>query len=124
MKIIYALTTCLLFFNCKKHVEQKELDYTLTYEVITSSGTWFGEFQDSTGQRVQTNFTMPSGWKYTFKLKSLPCEMFVSATTTCGCYGLPASPNVIINFYSNGGLFKTDTNTWAKGVTSLYFKLQ
>jgi hypothetical protein len=124
MKLIYAFSFCLLFFNCKKYAEEKPLEYTLTYEVITSSGTWFGEYKDSTGQHVQTGLAMPSGWTYTFKLKSLPFEMFINATTSCLCSGGPSSPDVIINFYSNGGLFKTDTNTWAKGVTSLGFELK
>jgi hypothetical protein len=124
MKLIYILALCLSFIHCKKHTENKPLDYTLTYEVITSSGTWFGEYKDSTGQQIQTGLAMPSGWKYTFKLKNLPCEMFVNATVSCICSGSPTSPDVTINFYSNGDLFKTETNTWAKGVASLGFEIK
>ena len=122
-KIIF-IAVCFSFFQCKKHTTTKPKIYKLTYEVITSSGTWFGEYKDSTGKRIQTSTSMLSGWKYTFYLNSLPFEMFVNATTTCVCSGSPSSPDVTINFYSNDALFKTQTNTWAKGVASLDFELR
>lgn len=110
--------------SCKKDSPRKQVDYVLTYEVITSSGTWFGEYTDSTGQRASTVVAMPSGWQYTFRLKSIPFEMFTSATSTCMCSDQPAAPDVTINFYSNGVLFKTEKNNWAKGVTSLLFEIK
>jgi hypothetical protein len=124
MKKIILITACFFFFQCKKHTTGKLPTYKLTYEVITSSGSWFGEYKDSTGNHIQTSTSMPSGWKYTFYLKSLPFAMFVNATTTCVCAASPSSPDVTINFYSNDTLFKTETNTWAKGVTSLEFELR
>lgn len=110
MKGLYFISICLILFSCKKETTKKQLDYILTYEVITSSGTWFGEYTDSTGERVSTTYTMPSGWTYTFKLKSMPFEMFTGATSTCLCPDLANSPGVTINFYSNGTLFKTEKN--------------
>ena len=124
-KILSILLVFSMFSACKKNtVELKPLEYTLSYEVITSSGTWFGEYNDSTGKHASTNNSMPSGWKYTYKLKSLPFDMFINATSTCVCSGTATSPDVTINFFSNGTLFKTVTNNWAKGVTSLDFHLQ
>lgn len=124
MKPVYLLFLCLCFIQCKKSVPEKSLSFNLTYEVLTSSGTWFGEYTDSTGQKVQTNGAIPGGWRYSFQINSLPFEMFVGATASCLCPTSPSSPDVTINFYSDGELFKTDTNTWAKGVTSLVFKIQ
>ena len=115
----------LLFAGCKKeeNAALKPLDYTLTYEVITSTGEWFGAYNDSTGKRVNTGTAMANGWTYTFRLKSLPFTMHVDATTSCGCAGSSTSPDVTINFYSNGVLFKSEKNKWAKGVTSLDFDI-
>ncbi|MBC7827534.1 MAG: hypothetical protein H7122_07305 [Chitinophagaceae bacterium] len=124
MKPIYLLSLCLFLIQCKKRIPEKSLSFNLTYEVITSSGTWFGEYTDSTGQRAQTNAAIPGGWRYSFQINELPFEMFVGATASCLCSTSPSSPDVTINFYSNGSLFKTETNTWAKGVTSLFFKIQ
>jgi hypothetical protein len=123
-KIVLGLLVCLAIASCKKDKhELKPFDYTLTYEVITSSGKWFGEYIDSTGAHVLTNGLLSSGWKYTFKLKSFPFEMFVSATSDSRFSGSAGSPDVTINFYSNGVLFKTETNNWAKGVTSLDYPM-
>lgn len=123
MKIFFSLAMVILLFNaCKKEEDTlTPLNYTITYEVKTTSGTWFGEYIDSTGTKRSTGTAMPSGWKYSFKLKSLPFTMHVDATAACLCSGTPTSPDVTINFYSNGVLFKTETNNWAKGVTSLDF---
>lgn len=124
MKPFYPVLLALLFLQCKKTHVEEDLNYVLTYEVITTSGTWFGEYTDSALRRVATSQALPSGWRYTFKLKYRPFEMFMSATTTCLCPNSPTSPDVIINFYSNGSLFKSDTNTWARGVSSLTFELR
>jgi hypothetical protein len=124
MTRLLLLLVCVAGMACNKDEHQlKPLDYTLTYEVITTSGEWFGEYNDSTGKRIVTG-SLPSGWRYTFKLKELPFDMFMSATTTCSCINSPTAPDVIVNFYSNGIIFKTEKNNWAKGVTSLDFQMQ
>lgn len=111
--------------GCKKeNNEKKTLNYNLEYEVITSSGNWFGEYIDSTGTKLSSNGNLPSHWRYKFKLKSLPFDLHVDATTTCSCQSTSDAPNITINFYSNGEVFKTSTNTWAKGVASLDFHMQ
>ena len=100
------------------------MNYTLEYEVITSNGGWFGDYIDSTGTKLSSGGSLPGGWKYKFKLKTLPFDIHVDATTTCNCQSTPNAPDITINFYSNGELFKTSTNTWAKGVASLDFHMQ
>src|SRR5687768_10898687 len=60
---------------------------TVVYEVITSSGKWNGEFNNAEGDRILLQDIGPieeeSGWKYTFKPKSLPYEMHIFAEASC-----------------------------------------
>lgn len=94
----------------------------LAYEVITSSGKWFGEYFDASGKRIQTNpLEQESGWKYEFKVGEAPFQMFLNATSSCSCFGTASSPDVTINFYVNDKLVKTERNNWAKGVTSIVY---
>jgi hypothetical protein len=97
----------------------------MTYEVITSSGKWFGEYFDQTGARAYTNPSeLPSGWKYEIKTDKLPFQMFLNATSSCVCFGTSTSPDITINFYVNDKLVKTEKNNWAKGVTSIVYDVQ
>lgn len=121
LRTVVASCLCLIILSCQKEKPLKEVNYTLVYEVITTGGSWFGEYIDSSGKKVSSNGPLPSGWKYTFKKAALPFDMHVDATVNCSCQGSANSPDVTINFYSNGELFKTSTNTWAKGVASLDF---
>ncbi len=107
-----------LISNSKQPAEMK-----LTYEVITSDGKWFGEYNDKDGKRAYTNMELENGWKNEIIVSKLPFTMFVNATSSCICFGTPSSPDVTINFYINGKLAKTEKNNWAKGVTSLEYKI-
>jgi hypothetical protein len=126
MKKLFAfcLSLCLGLYSC----EQKNVDvqeYTLTYEVITSSGKWFGEYNDTKGTKVQTNpLELESGWKYNIKTTKLPFQMFLNATSSCVCFGTATSPDITINFYVDGKLVKTEKNNWAKGVTSIVYDVK
>ncbi len=99
----------------------------LKYEVITVSDVlWNEEYDDNLGNRVGAMpLNLPSGWTYTFKPDSLPFEMFVFAESNC-IYpdSRDDAEDVIINFYVDDKLVKTDTNTWAKGVTSLQYMIK
>ena len=99
----------------------------LTYEVITlGDATWNGEYNNDIGQRIIAQpFSLSSGWTQTFQPTTLPFEMFVFAESDCLCDGTREnSQDVIINFYVDNQLVKSDTNTWAKGVTSLLYMVE
>jgi hypothetical protein len=133
--LVLLLVNCSLFLSCSRSNDPSpnppQPETLVTYEVITSSGTWFGEYFNDKQQRLYTNdatsgvvFPQPSGWKYTFKPAAFPFQMFCHATTTCQCSGTPTSPDVTINFYVNGILVKSETNNWAKGVTTIVYDIQ
>jgi hypothetical protein len=133
--IFLSLVGCSLFLCCRPSNDPNpnppQPETLVTYEVITSSGTWFGEYFNDKQERLYTHdvasgvvFPQPSGWKYTFKPATLPFQMYCHATTTCQCSGTSTSPDVTINFYVNGKLMKSETNNWAKGVTSIVYDIQ
>ena len=130
-KVPYLLAGFLvLMVACKKDSPSSaSRDVTLTYEVITTSGTWFGEYNDQSGTRINTKPTeqapvLQSGWKFNFKPQSHPFEMFINASSTCICMGTPTSPDVTINLYVDGNLVKTATNNWTKGQAAISYDVQ
>lgn len=96
---------------------------TLTYEVLTADTSgWFGIWNDEYGElcgNVLDNVTwgspvyFKSGWKYSFLAKKQPFQMFVSAAART------FSEDITINFYRNGKLVSTATNSAMKGVSKL-----
>jgi hypothetical protein len=99
-----------------------EAETALAYEVVTSSGKWVGEYFDQSGARVPTNpMEQPSGWRYEFKTSQRPFQMFLNANSSQITSGTAASPDVTINFYVDGQLVRTETNNWAKGVTTIVY---
>lgn len=101
-----------------------------TIEVITSSGTWVGEWFNAKGERIGTAGPngeptfMPSGWKLSFRPQKLPFELFCNAEAATGLVGSPASPDVTVNLYVDGIRVASETNKYAKGVTTADYIIQ
>ncbi len=123
---LFFVVLAMMVASCKSDVTpDANAETALAYEVITSSGKWFGEYFDQTGARVQTTpLEQLSGWKYEFKTSQKPFQMFLNATSSMPTFGTATSPDVTINFYVDGKLVKTETNNWAKGVTSIVFDVK
>jgi hypothetical protein len=118
---------CCLFASCDKdNSTTPPSNSEVKYEVITSSGEWFGEWFDKAGKReVMTQAPWnKSNWTLTFTPDALPFEMMCQATTTCICKGTDTSPSVTVNLYVGGKLVKSETNNFAKGVTTAVFKIE
>ncbi len=96
---------------------------TLTYEVITAdTGGWYGIWNDENNQLVSTGVDsitwgtanyFPSGWKYSFVPKTKGVNMLLSAAARS------YQQDLTINFYRNGELVKTATNSSMLGVSKL-----
>ncbi len=129
---ISILSLVTLFFSCKKELDAppRPNESLITYEVITSSGTWFGEYFNEKQERLYTSppagvfVPQPSGWKFNFRPAFKPIQLYCHATSTCICTGTPTSPDVTVNIYVDGNLMATQKNNWAKGVTSVVYDLQ
>jgi hypothetical protein len=126
----YFCSLCLLSFlllSCGKESSfAPPANHEVKYEVITSSGEWFGEWLDENNNR--SVITQPpmnkSGWTLTFTPKKYPFDLTCHATAECICHGTPTSPDVTVNLYVDGKLVKTETNNFAKGVTTAVYKLE
>ncbi len=103
-------------------------NHVVKYEVLTSSGDWFGEWVDENNKKVvMTQAPLnKSGWTFTFSPKTYPIELNCHATADCGTCNSTrtASPDVTVNVYVDDKLVKTEINNWAKGVTTALFKLE
>lgn len=128
--IIYALLLGITLLSaCKK--DENMVNTTkapeLKYEVITSAGNWFGEWDDANGKRAALAGSPlnKTGWTYTFTPASLPFQMVCHATADCGgCQGTSTAPDVTVNLYIDGKKVKTETNNYAKGVTTAVFEVK
>jgi hypothetical protein len=132
--LIFATVAFLV--SCKKDevpTPPRPDEVLVTYEVITSSGTWFGEYYKYNGERGYTSppgspgdpfVPTPSPWRYSFKPASRPMYIYCHGTSTCICSGTPTSPDVTVNLYVDGRIVASETNNWAKGVTSALYWLQ
>jgi len=111
------------FLSCS---EDEVSPSILRYEVITSSGLWNGEFNNENGERISAEpFNLSSGWTYAFTPTTLPFEMYVYATSETEIIdNKDKSADVVINFYKENELISSDTNTWARGVTSLWLVVE
>jgi hypothetical protein len=107
--------------NAQQRIANDEIN--VTYEVTTATGKWFGEYFDATGARIQTSpLEQSSGWKYSFKVSKRPLDLMMHATSSCLCENTPR-PDVTVKVYINDQLVKTETNNWAKGVTTAVYSL-
>jgi len=112
-----------IFGACKD--ESNKIKAEVTYEVITASGRWFGEYINETGEKV-CNCKPPllSGdWKYTFKVFK-PFVAHIDATTDSPLYNTSNAPDVTTNIYVNKELVATNTSRWTKGATSSDYELK
>lgn len=130
---LLILTIVVLLISCKKDetpAPPRPDEVLVTYEVITSSGTWYGEYYKYNGERGYTSapgapfVATASPWRYSFKPASRPMYIYCHGTSTCHCSGTPTSSDVTVNLYVNDKLVASETNNWAKGVTSAIYWLQ
>ena len=98
---------------------------TVVYEVITSSGNWFGSYTTETGENycICKPPLAPSGWRYSFEVFTVPFELHVDATAEC-CADRPDAPDVTTNIYVDGELAATNTSNWAPGVAAADYTLR
>jgi hypothetical protein len=118
--IIFLLLT--LTFACSN--EDNEM-IEVKYEVTTTSGKWFGEYIDETGEKICfCSQPLPaSGWTYTFKVANTPFTLHIDASSEC-CVGQVGSPDVTTNIYVNKKLVSTNTSNWAPGLASADFEIE
>lgn len=105
---------------------EEEREFTeVTYEVITTSGNWFGEYINEEGDKVC--FCTPpfpsTAWKYTFGVYDKPFTLHIDASSEC-CVGEVGSPDVTTNIYVNKKLVATNTSNWAPGLASADFIIE
>jgi hypothetical protein len=130
-KLIYLFLLVIFAIACEDETtETRNGEKEVTYEVITSRDLWFGEWFNNKGEREysQKGDALPdyigsaSGWKYTYKATP-PFSMMCHATTVLEP-NTPNSPSVTVKLYLDGILVKTETDNWAKGVTTAVYKVQ
>lgn len=97
----------------------------VTYEVVTSSGNWFGEWRDAngklTGSDVKSSYE--SGWVRTFTPNALPFELNCRASTSVFTVNPSGAPDVTVNLYIDGKLVASETNRFGVGITQAKFQL-
>ncbi len=107
---------------CQDESAASEPVKTVIYEVITTSGQWYGGYVTETGEKqcVCTLPLDPSGWRHSFEISSAPFDLHLDATSAC-CSDTPDAPDVTTNIYLDGELVATNTSNWAPGVASVDF---
>jgi len=98
---------------------------TITYEVITmDTSGWYGIWNDENGNVAGTGLDsvtwgsaiyFPSRWKYSFLAKQQPLQLMMSVASR------NYRDDITINFYRNGEIIKTATNTGMKGVAKILY---
>lgn len=130
-KLFYLVLLLLSVIACEDNTTETRTDeMEVTYEVTTSRDLWFGEWLNDKGEREysQKGDALPdyigsaSGWKYTYKATP-PFSMMCHATTVLEP-NTPNSPSVTVKLYLNGTLVKTETDNWAKGVTTAVYEVE
>jgi hypothetical protein len=119
-RFIVLLPLFILLFSCGEKDEPAGTE--VKYEVITSSGKWFGEYIDKTGVKIctcnQAQLLEASGWTLVFRVTEKPFTLHVDATTDSPLFGEAGAPDVTTNIYVNNELVATNTSNWAPGVAS------
>lgn len=123
MKKLTPLLLMSLVLACK---EEEPRSFEITYEVVTTSGTWMGEYISESGEKLCfCNPPLPaSGWKHTFVITKVPFTLHIDGSTDCICRGQAGSPDVTTNIYVNEELVATNTSNWAPGVASADYVVQ
>lgn len=124
MKKLILLSLICILFGCSEESNKPNPVNHVKYEVITSTGKWFGEYIVKSGQKIctcdETEQLKPTGWTYLFDVTTTPFTLHIDATTETN-FGNPGTPDVTVNIYVNEILVETNTNNWAPGVTSADF---
>jgi len=123
MKKIFLFLLTTVLFACED--EPVARTYQVKYEVITTSGKWFGEYIIETGEKLctcnDTELLKPSGWTLSFEVRTAkPFELHIDGTTE-NDFGNPGAPDVTTNIYVNDELVATNTSNWSPGVASSDF---
>jgi hypothetical protein len=126
MKKIAIFICSLAILACQNESEPTKT-YQVKYEVLTSSGKWHGEYITETEEKVcicTAEQLASSGWTYQFNVTKKPFVLHIDATTSEASFGTPDAPDVITNIFVDNQLVSTNTNNWAKGVTSADYTIE
>ena len=99
--------------------DDEDAGHQITYEVLSASPLWYGEYIDETNTKV-CNCTPPlleTDWTYSFRV-SAPFEAHIDATVGEGETDTPDTPSITTNIYVDGKLVASNTDNWVKGVAS------
>jgi hypothetical protein len=120
----YLFATAIMV-SCEDESEAKKQSYEVSYEVITASNGWFGEYIIETGEKVChcSAPLLPSGWTYSFSVDKKPFVLHIDATVD-GYTGQEDTPDITTNIYVNNELVATNTSNWIKGVASADFEIK
>lgn len=135
-KLIYLFLLLIFAIACEDETTQTRNDeMEVRYEVTTSTDGWMGEWFNSKGEREYSPGTttattpnpgpvviLPSGWTYSYKATP-PFSMMCHASTDRE-RNVPSSPSVTVKLYLDGTLVKTETDNWAKGVTTAVYEVE
>jgi hypothetical protein len=112
--ILIAAISAIL--SCSKSGSSGSGD-NVTYEVITSGGTWSGDYFDDSNGSMQLKLVnnLPSGWKYSF---SVPKGNHVGLVLSALPDNSGSGENVTANIYVNGVVVATDSGKF--GVNAQY----
>ena len=122
---IFLFGVLLFLFACDDDTGEIALTQ-VKYEVLTSSGNWYGEYIIETGEKVCICGPplKSNGWTYSFRVKDKPFTLHIDATSECICTGDPGAPDVTTNIYVDNKLVATNTSNWAPGVASADFVIK
>jgi hypothetical protein len=115
----------LLAFACACGSNEVSDPVQIKYEVLTTSGNWYGEYIAENGERVC--FCYPpwpdSGWTYSFNVTSKPFTLHIDASSEIGP-GVVGAPDVTTNIYVDNKLVAGNTSNWAPGVASADYEVK
>lgn len=115
---VLLLLALICIVGCRE--EENPPTVSVKYEVITTSGPWFGEYIDGTGTKICTcnsQLLLPNGWTLEFNVAMRPFVLHIDATAGTNV-GQNNMPDVTTNIYVDNKLVATNTSNWAQGVAS------
>lgn len=121
-RIFLPFFALLTMFACG---DDEDAGHQITYEVLSDSPVWYGEYTDQSKARV-CNCTPPllaTDWTYSFRV-SAPFEAHIDATVGVGETDKPDTPSITTNIYVDGKLVASNTDNWVKGVASSDYMLE
>ncbi|MBL7872877.1 MAG: hypothetical protein JNM78_14770 [Cyclobacteriaceae bacterium] len=126
MKILILSCLLILMLAACKDDAVEITSAGVTYEVLTTSGNWYGEYIDETGKKICfCSQPLPvGGWTHSFAVSTKPFTLHIDGTTECVCMGQMGAPDVTTNIYVNKKLVATNTSNWAPGNASADFVIE